>query len=90
MSSAPASRTASVGVIWAALVVASLAGFAMGEGLAPARSAATLAILLAAGKIHLIITHYMELRWAHQPLRLLLAVWLAVVTLILLAGCWAV
>lgn len=90
MSRAETTGTAPVGFIWAALVAASLAGFALAEGLAPARIAATLAILLAAGKIHLIVTHYMDLRWANQPLRGLIAAWLAIVTLILLAGYWSV
>ncbi|WP_421838767.1 cytochrome C oxidase subunit IV family protein [Novosphingobium sp.] len=78
-----------VALVWAALVAASLAGFALAEGLVPARIAATLAILLAAAKIHLIMTHYMDLTWAHQPLRALLAAWLTAVTLIVLVGYWS-
>lgn len=89
MTARPAERRVPVGIIWTALLVASLAGFALCEGLAPGRIAAILAIVLAAAKIHLIITQYMDLNWAHQPLRGLLAAWLAVVTLTLLASIWS-
>jgi hypothetical protein len=75
--------------VWALLAGASLTGFLLTEGHAPARIAATLAVVLAAVKIHLIFSHYMELRWNHQPLRLMLAAWLAVVTATLLTGYWA-
>ena len=64
-------------------------GFLLAEGWAAPRIAGSLAIVLAGVKIHLVFGHYMELRWAHQPLRLLLAVWLAVVIVILLVGYWA-
>jgi len=71
------------------LVAASVLGFALAEGLAPPRIAATLAALLAAAKINLVMVHYMDLRWFHLPLRAVLAVWLAVVTLILIVGIWS-
>lgn len=85
---AAAPRRLPVWMVWAGLAGASLAGFALAEGLAPARTAAMAAVLLAALKIHLIFGQYMDLRWTHQPLRALLAIWLAVVALILLAGYW--
>lgn len=78
-----------VAVVWLVLMTASLAGFVLAEGLAPARIAATLAIGLALFKIHLVFDHYMELRWHHRPLRTLLAAWLALVGAILTAGYWA-
>ena len=78
-----------VALVWLLLVGASLAGFAMGEGVMPARVAASLAIVLAAVKIHLVFGQYMELRWNHRPLRQMLGVWLAVVTAILLGCYWA-
>lgn len=82
------SREWPVRLVWLVLVAASLAGAAMAEGFVPARIAATTAIVLAAVKIHLVFGHYMELRWHHRPLRLLLAAWLAIVTAILLFTCW--
>ncbi|WP_072383342.1 cytochrome C oxidase subunit IV family protein [Novosphingobium sp. NDB2Meth1] len=89
MSAAGPRHAAPVAAIWAVLAFASIAGFALAEGLAPARIAATAAILLAAVKINLIMVHYMDLTWSHTPLRPLLAAWLAVVTLILLGGYWS-
>lgn len=83
------SHSAPVVLIWAVLVAASVLGFALAEGLARPRIAATLAALLAAVKINLVMVHYMDLRWTHLPLRAVLAVWLAVVTLILIVGLWS-
>lgn len=91
--SAPDKRGASgllpVWIVWAVLAGASIAGFAFAEGAATAPVAASAAVLLAAVKIHLIFGQYMEVRWQHQPLRTLLSLWLAVVTLILMAGYWS-
>lgn len=78
-----------VWLVWAALAGASVAGFVLADGTATAPFAASTAVLLAAAKIHLIFGQYMEVRWKHQPLRSLLSLWLAVVTLILLAGYWS-
>ncbi|MES2301245.1 MAG: cytochrome C oxidase subunit IV family protein [Pseudomonadota bacterium] len=78
-----------VWLVWAVLAGASVTGFALAEGASTAPFAANAAVLLAAAKIHLIFGQYMEVRWKHQPLRSLLSVWLAIVTLILLAGYWS-
>ena len=75
--------------VWLTLIGASVAGFLLAEGGTQARIATTIAILLAAVKIHLVFDHYMELRWRHRPLRQMLAGWLAVVTATLLLTCWA-
>lgn len=77
-----------VSLVWAILVGASMLGFWLAEGHASARVAASAAIILAAFKIHLVFEQYMELRWHHRPLRLMLAGWLAVVTATLLGGYW--
>ncbi len=89
MRRAHAKRPIPVALVWALLVLASIAGFALAEGFAAPHVAASVAIVLAAVKIHLVFGQYMELGWAHQPLRSVLAVWLAVVTLILLVGYWS-
>ena len=78
-----------VPVVWATLVAATLAGFVTVESHAGARIAGTLAVVLAALKIHLVFDQYMDLRWHHRPLRPLLAGWLAVVSTTLLAAVWA-
>jgi len=83
------SREWPVWVIWAVLVLASVLGFVLAEGYASAPVAATVAILLAALKIHLVFDQYMEVRWTHQPLRPILAIWLIASTIILLIGYWA-
>lgn len=84
-------KQAPVWAVWAILAGASLTGFALADGHrgnAPAHLAATVAVLLAAVKIHLIFGQYMEIRWQHQPLRTLLTLWLAGVVAILLGGYW--
>lgn len=83
-----ASREWPVPLVWALLIAASLSGFLLAEGLASARVATSLAFVLAAAKIHVVFGQYMDLSWRHRPLRPLLAVWLAIVTTILLATYW--
>ncbi|WP_068075733.1 cytochrome C oxidase subunit IV family protein [Novosphingobium lentum] len=77
-----------VWAIWIMLVGASAVGFELAEGHATARTAATVAVGLAALKIHLVFDHYMELKWTHRPLRPMLAAWLALVSATLLASIW--
>jgi hypothetical protein len=89
MQAGHAKREWPVWLVCGLLVAATLLGFALGEGLAPARIAASAGIVLAAIKIHLVFDHYMELRWHHRPLRQALAIWLALVTAILLVTYWA-
>lgn len=78
-----------VPVVWAVLVVATFGGFVAVESNASARIACSLAVILAALKIHLVFGQYMDLRWHHRPLRPLLAGWLAIVSTTLLAAVWA-
>lgn len=80
----PHARQWPVSLVWAVLAGASVLGFLFAEGMAPARIAGIAAIVLAAIKVDLVITHYMELEWRHRPLRLMLAAWLAAVTALLL------
>jgi len=88
MSGERAAREWPVLWVWSALAGASVLGFAMAEGMTPVRVGATLSVILAAAKIHLVFDQYMELRWHHRPLRQLLTAWLAIVTAILLGGYW--
>lgn len=83
-TSAPHAREWPVKLIWALLAGASVLGFLFAEGMAPARIATIAAFVLAAIKVDLVIVHYMELEWRHKPLRAMLAVWLFVVTAMLL------
>jgi len=75
-----------VSLVWGVLAGASVLGFLFAEGMAPARIAAIAAIVLAAVKVDLVISQYMELDWRHRPLRLMMAAWLAAVTALLLGG----
>ena len=84
-----ASREWPVPIVWTVLVGASLTGFVAVESHTSARVAGTLAVVLAALKIHLVFDQYMDLRWHHRPLRPLLAGWLMVVCTTLLAAVWA-
>ena len=88
MSGKAGSQDWPVTIVWGLLVTASAAGFLLAEGLASARIAVTAAFLLAALKIHLIVSQYMELRRHHAPLRLLFDLWLAAVTMLLLVTYW--
>jgi hypothetical protein len=82
---APLLRVSSV---WLILTSASIAGFLLAEGLAPPRIAASIAVLLAGLKVHLVFGQYMEVGWHHGPIRVLLQLWLFAVIAILLAGYW--
>jgi heme/copper-type cytochrome/quinol oxidase subunit 4 len=88
MNGAPGHREWPVWLVWALLVAATLIGFYMAEVHFEPRIATTLAIVLAAVKIHIVFDQYMELGWRHSPLRQILAIWLAAVTVLLLGTYW--
>ena len=69
--------------VWAGLMAASCAGFALAEGVGSAQFATCLGLILAAAKIHVIFGHYMDVTWRHKPLRLILQGWLLIVAAIL-------
>jgi len=77
-----------VWLAWLVLAAASVAGVLMAEGLVPARVAASLAFVLAALKIRIVFSQYMELGWHHRPLGPLLDAWLVAITAILLLTYW--
>lgn len=71
---------------WALLVCATLLSWFLAEGHASARAATVAVILIAAFKINLVISNFMELKWHHSPYRAVLGVWLALVTAIIITG----
>lgn len=77
-----------VWIVWLVLVGATLTGYFIVEGNVSAKIAASAAFVLGAFKIHLIFGYFMELEWRHRPVRQILAVWLALVTLFLLTTYW--
>lgn len=75
--------------IWMLLVAASLLSWLLIEGAQAAKWGATAVVLIAAFKINLVIGHFMELQWQPAPYRLVLSVWLTLVTTIIIGGYWA-
>jgi cytochrome c oxidase subunit IV len=74
--------------IWAILVIATLLSWFLKGDAVSARLGATAVILIAAFKINLVVGHFMELQWQPRPFRIVVSVWLAVVTIII-GGYWA-
>jgi heme/copper-type cytochrome/quinol oxidase subunit 4 len=75
-------------VAFVALLVLSAASFAVVDSSAPARVAASAALLIAAAKVRLVVVHFMELTWRTRGLRLGIELWIVVVTVLLLGGYW--
>ncbi len=73
---------------WLALVAVTLVSFALAEGAASPRLAATLVMLIAAFKVRLVVVHFMELRWRPLPWRVLLECWTVAITLVIVGGYW--
>lgn len=75
--------------IWLSLMFASLFSWFVTEDADFAKWGTTVVILIAALKINLVISHFMELKWRPSPYRLILSVWLTGVTTIIIGGYWA-
>jgi hypothetical protein len=75
--------------VWAILVIATLLSWFLKGDAVSARIGATAVILIAAFKINLVIGHFMELKWQPAPFRIVVSVWLALVTTIIIGGYWA-
>jgi lipopolysaccharide export LptBFGC system permease protein LptF len=71
-----------------ALVAASLSAWLLTEDARDGRIATTLVILIAAGKMHLVVSHFMEVPWAARPWRQILAAWILLVALAVLGCYW--
>ena len=74
--------------IWLLLVAATLVSWFVTEDTAAVKLGATAVILIAAFKIHMVVGHFMELGWQPRPFRIIISVWLAVVTTVILGGYW--
>jgi len=75
--------------IWAILIAASLFSVFLKGNAVPAKVGATAVILIAAFKINLVVSHFMELKWQPRPFRFIVTGWLALVTIIIIGGYWA-
>jgi heme/copper-type cytochrome/quinol oxidase subunit 4 len=75
--------------VWALLVAATLLSWFLKSEVVSAKVGATAVILIAAFKISLVVSHFMELKWQPRPFRFILTGWLALVTIIIIGGYWA-
>lgn len=75
--------------VWALLVGVTVAGWLAVEKGGDARLGATVVILVAAFKVNLVISHFMELGWRPPPFRLLTSIWVIGATAIILGGYWS-
>lgn len=75
--------------VWALLVIATLLSWFLKGDAVGARVGATAVILIAAFKVNLVISHFMELRWQPAPFRLIVSIWLTASTAIIIGGYWA-
>lgn len=82
-------RALSPQAIWAILVAITVLSWLLAEGPLASRFAAGAVIVIAAFKINLVVGHFMELQWRPRPFRIVVTVWLAAVTTIIIAGQWA-
>lgn len=73
---------------WLLLVGITLAGCLLTSDAADGHMTTTVVILLAAFKIRMVIIHFMEVPWAAHPWRIVLELWLVLVTTIILGGYW--
>jgi len=72
--------------VWMILAGLTVASWELTEDLAFAMLGSCLVLLIAAFKVNLLIGHYMELRWIHQPWRTVISIWLAVVVTLIMGG----
>lgn len=61
-----------------AFVAFEFEGASLGAGLA--------ILIIALGKVHIIIQHFMHLSWSHRPFRQVLYVWCAIVLAVVCGG----
>ncbi|WP_221793812.1 cytochrome C oxidase subunit IV family protein [Aquisediminimonas sediminicola] len=76
--------------VWALLVAVTLISWVLTEDSDAVRFGATAVILIAAFKINMVIGHFMELQWTPRPFRIVLSLWLILVTTIIIGCYWYV
>jgi heme/copper-type cytochrome/quinol oxidase subunit 4 len=75
--------------VWILLVAATLISWVVTEDTIAAKFGATAVVLIAAFKINLVVSHFMELKWQPRPFRIVISGWLTLVTTIIIGGYWA-
>lgn len=69
-----------VWIVWAAMILATVASWWLGDEHGPRRVAGVGVLLLAFGKVYLVAEHFMDVRRAPVALRLLVAGWTVTIT----------
>jgi heme/copper-type cytochrome/quinol oxidase subunit 4 len=78
-----------VTVVWAALVLATcVAWWSASGGAVPSFEATAIVMIVAAVKARLVILHFMDLKAAPRPWRLLFEGWVVLTTCVILGGYW--
>jgi hypothetical protein len=75
--------------VWLLLIVATLASWLVTENAQAAKFGATAVILIAAFKINMVASHFMELGWQPRPFRIIISGWILLVSTIIITGYWA-
>jgi hypothetical protein len=75
--------------VWLLLVSATIASWLLTEDTDAIRVGATAVVLIAAFKINMVVSRFMELAWQPRPWRIVISVWLTLVTTIIIGGYWA-
>ena len=74
--------------VWLSLVALTIGSWWIAEHGASPAFAATLVVLVAAVKVHLVIDHFMELRWRPLPWRLPFEGWIVAAVIVIAGGSW--
>lgn len=69
-----------VRLVWAALILATVASWYLGDDHGARRAASVAILLLTFGKVYLVAEHFMDTRRAPLVLRLLVAGWTVTIT----------
>jgi heme/copper-type cytochrome/quinol oxidase subunit 4 len=78
-----------VTAVWAALVLATcVAWWSASGGAVPSFEATAIVMIVAAVKARLVILHFMDLKGAPRPWRLLFEGWVVLTTCVILGGYW--
>jgi heme/copper-type cytochrome/quinol oxidase subunit 4 len=73
---------------WIILIIAALLSWALTERTMAVRFGTSLVMLIAAFKVRMVISHFMELKYQPRPWRIVFEVWTLAITTIILGGYW--
>jgi len=73
-------------IIWTVLIAATCASWLIAEQTAAGKYVASAIVIIAAFKINLVVSQFMELKWRHQPFRAVITVWIVAVSAVNIIG----